>query len=1774
MAIAINCKFKTWKLQDNERSIIDCPTNVTSNNYIGGVSGLINIQTDQKSPNATVTWDPPVTSGNGTVTVVSSPYESGDMIPIGTHTITFTATDLFGNNGTCDFVIKVEDATAELQSETTNSTMENGSCVGKCGRWDKNCYCDNACEGLNDCCPDYLLLCQNISLGTEIVTEWVTITDAKADLQSETTNSTMVNGSCLGKCGRWDKNCYCDNICEELTDCCPDYLLLCQNISLGTEIVTEWVTITDATTDFQKESSISTIVNDCVENIYLNSNDVINITSSNYPDNYDNNENCEWIVESPQNTGILLTFYDIELESCCDFLIITYVDVNGDTLLIEWNSNNSLLVTTHLNITFQTDLSVVNRGFALGLKIINIDQEAPDIINCPWDLTVNTSVEAFAINVTWVEPTATDNSGETPVPVADYTSGDNMFGIGNTTIQYNVSDSAGNFNDSCTFVIHVEDNESPTIDCPANVTSNNYIGEGYGLVNVSTDIGSPNATVTWDPPVTSENSGGLVTIMSSSFDSGDMIPYGTHTITFTATDPYGNSDTCVFGLKVEDNEDPVLVCAPNITTTTADGSNQALNVSWTDPIVIDNSGEDIKPTSKYYPGNNEFDIGRTDVIYDSVDSSRNSATCTFTVTVIDPEAPDIIGCTIGMIFNTTTGEAFAINVTWMEPTAIDNSGETPVPVADYSSDDNMFPIGDTTVQYNVSDSAGNFNDSCNFVIIVEDNESPMIYCPTNVTSNNYIRVGYELVNVSTDIGSPNATVTWDPPETSDNSGRLVTVMSSSFESGDMIPYGTHTITFTATDPYGNIDTCDFGLNVEDNEDPVLVCPPNIATITADGSDQAVNVTWTDPIVNDNSGEDITPTSKYNPGNNEFYIGIIDVMYDAVDSSGNAATCTFTITVTDNESPTIDCPSNVTSNNYIGERYGLVNVSTDIGSPNATVTWDPLVTSDNSGGLVTVISSSFESGDMIPYGTHTIKFTASDSFGNIDTCDFGLQVEDNEDPVLVCPPDIKTNTADGSNHALYVNWTYPIVIDNSGEDITPTSKYNPGNNEFDIGSTYVIYDSVDSSGNAATCTFIVTVTDPEAPDIIDCPIGGIVNTTTGAAFAINVTWVEPTATDNSGETPVPVADYTSSDNMFAIGKTTVQYNVSDSAGNVNASCSFVITVQDEQDPEFIFCPDSIFTETGHRSSTARVSWDTPEIEDNSGQVSLVASTSPGSSFNIGTTSVVYTASDNSNNMNKCEFNVTVEDNEPPVLECPDDIIDIATTTSGIAITWPDARYIDNSGKSVLLNSTSNSGDIFTFGTHTVIYTGFDQSENSGTCQFEIKIGDSCTSSPCQNGGTCVQLETSFACNCPVLYEGNLCQILPGEPTAEIQPFSLSANLQNTVTFQCTVTYSINWRWYKDDIELPSETQSLKFLTINEVGLENQGYYYCKAFGVSPHDDVKDMSMKAVLVVADAFTVPTVLTFKNLQFTSALNNPSSKEFKNTSTEIENLLTESISITDIFVQVRALRSGSVIANINIYKPSADQSYNNFSKSLAGEFKKIGDKGVIDADNIVIFSTESCNIEIIDGLTFGPADVGQNTQSEEICPESKINYGMPLGLCTCYSDGLSAAVWQNVILQDCGRDATSDELLERLNMITVTEENAEEVITAVNNITTTESDTITPEGLEATAEIIESVTSVNSTSAEVTSTLVGTVASLFEVDDDVLLESQMQTQAPSRIVESLEEQLAVVDLKNDKYEFVTSSVAVQAQSVKTNELDYTGIGIASYQSADTNAIVKCDRI
>ena len=62
---------------------------------------------------ANVTWVAPVASDCGAITVTSS-HNSGDIFPVGTTQVTYTAIDSDGHNSTCSFNVVVEDKTAPL----------------------------------------------------------------------------------------------------------------------------------------------------------------------------------------------------------------------------------------------------------------------------------------------------------------------------------------------------------------------------------------------------------------------------------------------------------------------------------------------------------------------------------------------------------------------------------------------------------------------------------------------------------------------------------------------------------------------------------------------------------------------------------------------------------------------------------------------------------------------------------------------------------------------------------------------------------------------------------------------------------------------------------------------------------------------------------------------------------------------------------------------------------------------------------------------------------------------------------------------------------------------------------------------------------------------------------------------------------------------------------------------------------------------------------------------------------------------------------------------------------------------------------------------------------------------------------------------------------------------------------------------------------------------------------------------------------------------------
>lgn len=77
------------------------------------------------------------------------------------------------------------------------------------------------------------------------------------------------------------------------------------------------------------------------------------------------------------------------------------------------------------------------------------------------------------------------------------------------------------------------------------------------------------------------------------------------------------------------------------------------------------------------------------------------------------------------------------------------------------------------------------------------------------------------------------------------------------------------------------------------------------------------------------------------------------------------------------------------------------------------------------------------------------------------------------------------------------------------------------------------------------------------------------------------------------------------------------------------------------PEIQFCPQNINQQIQFGVPSVIVTWNQPTASDNSGQTPNVQTThQSGSSFSVGTTTVIYTFTDAAGNQATCSFNVNV------------------------------------------------------------------------------------------------------------------------------------------------------------------------------------------------------------------------------------------------------------------------------------------------------------------------------------------------------------------------------------------------------------------------------------------------------------------------------------------------------------------------------------------------------
>lgn len=162
----------------------------------------------------------------------------------------------------------------------------------------------------------------------------------------------------------------------------------------------------------------------------------------------------------------------------------------------------------------------------------------PPEITCPADVTLEAEEGEHFASYSWDPPVASDNSGALPdvTSVPAVTEQPMRFRIGNATVMYKAQDRRGN-QAECSFQVFVTDNQPPTVDqCESPPT---FL------------LRDRNASVVWDEPVFSDNSGRPPTV-ERSHDPG-RFPLGETQVVYTATDESGNNSTCTLVIRVQEH---------------------------------------------------------------------------------------------------------------------------------------------------------------------------------------------------------------------------------------------------------------------------------------------------------------------------------------------------------------------------------------------------------------------------------------------------------------------------------------------------------------------------------------------------------------------------------------------------------------------------------------------------------------------------------------------------------------------------------------------------------------------------------------------------------------------------------------------------------------------------------------------------------------------------------------------------------------------------------------------------------------------------------------------------------------------------------------------------------------------------------------------------------------------------------------------------------------------------------------------------------------------
>ncbi|MBL7784098.1 MAG: HYR domain-containing protein [Saprospiraceae bacterium] len=631
------------------------------------------------------------------------------------------------------------------------------------------------------------------------------------------------------------------------------------------------------------------------------------------------------------------------------------------------------------------------------------------------------------------------------------------------------------------------------------------------------------------------------------FTSG--LTEGTYTVTVTASISTCNAST-TFTITIDDSTVPFLVNCPSNITLNADVDKCEAVYSWTPPTAMDNCGSvTVTQAAGLAPGSAFTVTGSpTTIIYTANDGRGNTATCSFTVTVVDMQAPTAVCKDITV--DLSAAGAVTVTAAQIGGNSTDNCTAVPT-LAPASTNFTCANVGDNNITLTVTDAAGNTS-TCVATVTVRDVTAPTFTCPGAIMLPSCNNTVPDVVTGITDEADACGVAS-----TSQNP-----VAGTSFGN---VQGGQTSITVTVTDNHGNSTTCNVSVTIDDNTAPTITCPASV-TVGTDVDKCTAVVTYSIPTVSDDCPNPVLAQTSGLVSGAIFPMGATVQTYQVTDAGGNTATCSFTVTVVDMQAPTAVCK----------------DITVDLSAAGAVTVMAAQIGGNSTDNCTAVpalapLNTNYTCANV---GDNNITLTVTDAAGNTSTCVATVTVRDVTAPTFTCPadvtvsactdlvPDVISSISNASDNCQVASIVQNPVV---GLDFG-----NMSGNTLDITVTVT-----DVNSNVTNCVVVVTIDDNTKPVFVNCPTSMIMIGNDPDQCSGKVNWQPPVALDDC--LPMP---YSAAGNplLGTIVQTvgplpgsivpitcpptpiTITYQATDGNGNIS-TCSFGVMVVDTEKPEF-------------------------------------------------------------------------------------------------------------------------------------------------------------------------------------------------------------------------------------------------------------------------------------------------------------------------------------------------------------------------------------------------------------------------------------------------------------------------------------------------------------------------------------------------------------------------------------------------------------------------------